>query len=220
MSRSRLNSNNGRSLPAFFMIARKSTRFWRVLHCAAFTVAGATPRAFHASAAATANTSSAKRSNASMDGIYGRKRGGDISSGFVSLSSGSDGELPQRFAETKRKLVSGYEQEVRARWRRLLDALKKEVAIVEKYGSSVIPEIAFADLPYASSEFKDAVKKRGTCIIRGVMPEQEARSYKHELDQYVKANPSTQGMHASSSLSSSIVRSQLNSISSRQSTGL
>lgn len=121
------------------------------------------------------------------------KAGGDISSGFVSLTTGVATSLPQRFAALKAKLLQGRDQEVTASWQRLLKELREEVAIVEKHGSAVIPEIAFADLKNASREFKEAVRKRGSVIIRGVVPEKEARSYKTDLDEYIKANPSTKG---------------------------
>lgn len=121
------------------------------------------------------------------------KKEGDISSVFVSLSGASATPLPERFANIKRNLISGNENHVRASWYRLLERLAVENEIVSRQGPAVIPQINFRDLSKPPNEFINEVKKRGVAVVKGVVPEDEARAYKTEVEEYVKANPGTKG---------------------------
>ena len=121
------------------------------------------------------------------------KKEGDISSVFVSLSGASPTQLPERFAHVKQRLISGNEDRLKASWRRLLGQLPSEIRIIERKGPDVIPQINFSDLEKPSSEFVSEVKKRGVAVIKGVVPEDEARVYKTEIEEYVKSNPWTKG---------------------------
>lgn len=124
---------------------------------------------------------------------------GDISSVFVSLSGGNEPAppLPQRYADLKRRLLAGREDEIKRGWDRLLHKLKDEVRTVKERGSSIIPSIEFKDIKNAPASFREELQRRGIAVIRGVVPEAEARSYKEEIEAYVRANPSTKGMHLS-----------------------
>ncbi|KAK7223611.1 hypothetical protein V2G26_011614 [Clonostachys chloroleuca] len=122
------------------------------------------------------------------------KKEGDISSVFRSLSAGDSTEtLPQRFAEVKRSLIQD-PVALQNSWNRLLDHLRVETEEIVKQGSACIPEIDFADIENPSKDFNDALRKRGVAVIRQVVPENEARAYKEEIEQYVAANPSTKGV--------------------------
>ncbi|VUC21251.1 unnamed protein product [Clonostachys rosea] len=119
------------------------------------------------------------------------KKEGDISSVFRSLSGGDSSEtLPQRFAEVKRNLIHD-PVALQNSWNRLLAHLKVETEEIAKEGSNCIPEIDFSDIERPSKDFSDALRKRGVAVIRQVVPEQEARAYKEEIEKYVAANPST-----------------------------
>jgi hypothetical protein len=122
------------------------------------------------------------------------KKEGDISSVFVSLSGAGPAKLPSRFADMKRQLIQGNEDRVAASWARLLGQLSKENEIVAQKGPDVVPQINFEDIGKPSTEFLKEVKKRGVAVIRGVVPVDEARAYKAEVEEYVKANPWTKGM--------------------------
>jgi hypothetical protein len=74
-----------------------------------------------------------------------------------------------------------------------LSRLKDEVEIIAEKGSAIIPEIQFSDIDNPSAEFNESVRKRGVAVVRQVVPEKEARSYKDEIEAYVAANPSTRG---------------------------
>jgi hypothetical protein len=123
----------------------------------------------------------------------GSKKEGDISSVFASLSGNAPEPLPHRFANVKRKLIQGREEAVTASWERLLNALEKEVKTVENLGSLIIPSIQYDEMRRKFPEFQKDLKERGAGVIRGVVSQDEARYYKTDLEEYIKANPSTKG---------------------------
>jgi hypothetical protein len=129
------------------------------------------------------------------------RKEGDISSVFVSLSGVTPDPLPQRFADIKRQLIRGNESAVTASWKRLLEQLAVENQIVKQKGPDIIPSIQFRDLQNPSQDFISDIKKRGVAVIRGVVPEEEARGYKNKVEEYVKLNPWTKGNITSSSTS-------------------
>ena len=122
------------------------------------------------------------------------KKEGDISSVFVSLSGAAPTPLADRFAAIKRQLITGHEDAIRASWQRLLERLIVENAEIAQQGPGIIPQIDFSNLSNPSQDFLQAVKKRGVAVVRGVVPESEARGYKTLVDEYIKTNPGTKGM--------------------------
>ena len=121
------------------------------------------------------------------------KEEGDISAAFISLSGVKAEALPRRFADLKRRLVAGHEKQLTASWNRLLQELHDEILNIKRHGSNVIPETHFNDIGVESTKFEQAVHKRGVAVIRGVVPEAEAREYKNEVERYVRDNPFTKG---------------------------
>ncbi|PVH88398.1 DUF1479 domain protein [Cadophora sp. DSE1049] len=119
------------------------------------------------------------------------KAEGDISAVFPSLSGVVMEPLPERFTEIKRQLIQGNEERLTESWQRLLKQLAVENEIVKERGSDIIPQIEFEELRNAPSGFVKDIKKRGVAVIKGVVPENEARGYKNEVEDYVKRNPST-----------------------------
>lgn len=101
--------------------------------------------------------------------------------------------LPKRFAQVKADLVSGSETAVAESWSRLLTQLRQEVASIAEAKSPVIPTIDFQDLetPATRDAFLGDMKIRGAGVIRNVVPEDEARVMKRELDTYIADNPHT-----------------------------
>ncbi|KAI0864864.1 DUF1479 domain protein [Xylaria cubensis] len=122
--------------------------------------------------------------------MHQTKREGSIADSFASLSGGSK-PLPQRFLDLKRSLVAGHEDQVTESWQRLLTQLKQENRILAKEGSGVIPSLQFANLEEDLTKLRSEIKKRGVVVIKGVIPEDEAASYKSDLEEYVRQNPST-----------------------------
>lgn len=122
-----------------------------------------------------------------------QRKEGDISSVFVSLSGVKPEPLPERFANIKRQLIRGHEERLSASWQKLLKQLATENETVKRQGPGIIPQIQFNDLGNASKGFIAETKKRGVAVIKGVIPEEEARGYKTEVEEYVKLNPWTKG---------------------------
>ena len=123
--------------------------------------------------------------------ITGRKAEGDISSVFASLSGATPQPLPQRFADLKRNLIAGHEDEVVKGWNRLLRRLQDEVALVKKAGSAIIPEIEYKDIENPSEEFRRQHKERGVALVRGVVDPRTASEWKRSLREYISHNPQT-----------------------------
>ncbi|KAG6368388.1 hypothetical protein INS49_002594 [Diaporthe citri] len=101
--------------------------------------------------------------------------------------------LPKRFAQVKADLVSSNETAIAESWSRLLKQLRQEVASIAEAKTPVIPTIDFQDLeaPAKRDAFLDDLKVRGAAVIRNVVPEDEARAMKRDLDTYIADNPHT-----------------------------
>ena len=120
---------------------------------------------------------------------------GDISSVFPSLSGVESPPLPPRFADLKRRLIQGHEYSVWRSWYRLLADLRREIDVIKRLGSRVIPELEFRDMHDMEKRtmFRDGLRKRGVGLIRGVVSEREALGWKELLKRYIQTNPSTKG---------------------------
>ncbi|KAH7237722.1 uncharacterized protein BKA55DRAFT_520407 [Fusarium redolens] len=119
------------------------------------------------------------------------KKEGDISDAFTSLSGAQREPLPDRYRQLKLNLLQGRQDKIVQSWNKLLRELKRENEIVAKKGPGVIPQIDFKDFEKSSHGLREEVKKRGVVVVRGVIPEGEARAYKAEVEEYVAKNPST-----------------------------
>ncbi|PSR80096.1 hypothetical protein BD289DRAFT_374616 [Coniella lustricola] len=143
--------------------------------------------------AATATTTATATATTSPLPTGASKREGNISDSFASLAGIKNGPLPDEFRLLKQSLVQGREQEIKASWNRLLDELRVENEIVAERGSAVIPEVRYAHLTEDLQSKRQEIRKRGAVVVRGVIPEEQARGYKFELDEYIKKNPQTKG---------------------------
>lgn len=124
-----------------------------------------------------------------------QKRAGDISDAFVSLSGQAFKPLPSRYAELKRRLISGNETAVQASWRRLLGRLQEEIPKLVSGGPRVVPEIQYSELDNPSHGFDADYKRRGVAVVRGVIPEAEALKMKEDVKKYINDNPHTKGIY-------------------------
>ncbi|KAK6222432.1 hypothetical protein QIS74_04134 [Colletotrichum tabaci] len=98
--------------------------------------------------------------------------------------------LPSRFAGVKKRLIAGHEAAVEASWRRLLDAMRVEMADIQARGSELIPSIAFADIndPVRVEAFAHRLRRYGVAVIRGVVSPEDARSWVGETHDYLERN--------------------------------
>ena len=120
---------------------------------------------------------------------------GDISSVFPSLSGAVSAPLPPRFADLKRRLIHGHEDQLRDSWQRLLANLREETEVIKALGSRVVPELSFRDLENVDKRtaFRDELRNRGVAVIRGVVAEREALGWKELAKGYIQNNPATKG---------------------------
>lgn len=122
------------------------------------------------------------------------KKEGDISDAFTSLSGAQREPLPDRFRLRKLDLVRGREQQIEKSWKALLRELRRENDVVANKGPGVIPQIKYDDFERSAEGLKEEIRKRGVVVVKGVVPEDEARAWKGEVEDYVYKNPSTRGI--------------------------
>ncbi|KIW27071.1 uncharacterized protein PV07_06849 [Cladophialophora immunda] len=120
------------------------------------------------------------------------KEAGDISSVFPSLSGKKPDPLPPRFSALKKTLIRGNEDAITASWQRLLKSLEREIAEIRSEGIDVIPSIEFRDVVAGTvpQSKLDAIRHRGTAVIRNVLPREQALDFKQQAKEYIAANRS------------------------------
>ncbi|KAH0436343.1 hypothetical protein CcaCcLH18_04363 [Colletotrichum camelliae] len=98
--------------------------------------------------------------------------------------------LPSRFAGVKKRLIAGHEAAVEASWRRLLDALRTEIADIQTRGSDLIPSINFTDIndPVRVEAFAHRLRRYGVAVIKGVVSPADAQSWVQETHEYLDKN--------------------------------
>ncbi|KAF6822711.1 hypothetical protein CMUS01_10974 [Colletotrichum musicola] len=98
--------------------------------------------------------------------------------------------LPSRFAGVKKRLIAGREAAVEASWRRLLDALRTEIADIQRRGSDLVPTINFSDIndPVRVEAFAHRLRRYGVAIVRGVVSPDDAKSWVRETHDYLDKN--------------------------------
>ncbi|KAL2801065.1 hypothetical protein BJX66DRAFT_321034 [Aspergillus keveii] len=119
------------------------------------------------------------------------KAAGDISSVFPSLRKDYKPEpLPPRFKDLKERFFRENEDALKKSWERLLPSLEEEVHKIKSKGSDIIPSVEYADVisGNVSSDILAEIRHRGSVVVRNVLPRNEARSYKEQIEEYVAAN--------------------------------
>ncbi|KAK5662194.1 hypothetical protein OQA88_8099 [Cercophora sp. LCS_1] len=120
----------------------------------------------------------------SMASMNSMKPEGDISGSFASLSGKEAEPLPDRFRQLKLDLVRGHEDAVFASWKRLLATLRRENDLVARKGPAIVPEVRFSNLDADLQDNASEIRKRGVAVVRGVIPEDEARAFKYQIEEY------------------------------------
>ncbi|KAI0339923.1 DUF1479-domain-containing protein [Trametopsis cervina] len=102
------------------------------------------------------------------------------------------GPLPPRFIELKKEIAGShpdFEKRVTAAWADLLKELKTGTDEIAAQGSEIVPQVDFSELDTISESTRANIVRRGCVVIRNVVPDKEATSWRVELQQYVKENP-------------------------------
>ncbi|KAJ7082858.1 hypothetical protein B0H15DRAFT_851751 [Mycena belliarum] len=104
--------------------------------------------------------------------------------------------LPPRFTEIKRGIAAAnpnFEQDLTKAWNEVLAELDRVSKTIVKEGSAYIPQVAFADLDKLSEAQIADIKRKGTVVIKDVVDDAQARAWKSSLEEFVKANPQSEG---------------------------
>lgn len=133
------------------------------------------------------------------------KKGGSIENVFATLSGGSlSDRLPDRFTEVKQSIIQSqsHSEAIQTAWKEVLESLKTETKEIEEKGASLIPQVTYPgdDVvdqksleEWMGKETIEAIKRRGSVIIKGVVPVEKALQWKQDIREYVKLNPQTKG---------------------------
>ncbi|KAK7032721.1 DUF1479-domain-containing protein [Favolaschia claudopus] len=105
-------------------------------------------------------------------------------------------ELPPRFADIKRSIAAAnpnFEQDLTKAWNEVLTELDKVTKTIASAGPSYIPQVAFADLNTLTEGQIADIKRKGSVVIKDVVDDEQARAWKASLDEFVEANPQSDG---------------------------
>ncbi|WEW56004.1 hypothetical protein PRK78_001439 [Emydomyces testavorans] len=119
------------------------------------------------------------------------KPAGDFSAVFPSLRPDYKPEpLPDRFQELKQHLFRQNPEPLTQSWPRLLSSLQSEIEDIYSNGSKVVPSLNFNDLKSGniSPNILSEIRRRGTVVIRNVLPKSFALELKQRAKDYIAAN--------------------------------
>lgn len=113
---------------------------------------------------------------------------GDISSVFSHLG-GKGINLDPSFLTLKQEIAPKDPAILNHAYRRLMESFEKETVEIKEKGSSVIPQVTFAEIQSNNGQFPphiaDEIRKRGCVVIRNVVSREEAQGYKEEIKKYI-----------------------------------
>ncbi|PPQ79097.1 hypothetical protein CVT25_002890 [Psilocybe cyanescens] len=104
--------------------------------------------------------------------------------------------LPARFIDLKVEIASAYpdfEQNATRSWVEILEEMDKVTKKIIEEGVNYIPEVDFAHLENLNREEVEKIKRRGSVVIRNVVPDEQAVKWKEELKEFVTVNPTVEG---------------------------
>ncbi|BGP57446.1 hypothetical protein JCM8202_002004 [Rhodotorula sphaerocarpa] len=111
---------------------------------------------------------------------------GSIASVFSSLGGDAFVPLESRFLTLKKDLFSDALIES---WRSVLAALEERTAEIREIGSEAIPQVSHQDVQAGlSPKLTDEVKRVGTVVVHGAVPQDEASAWKAQIQEYIAAN--------------------------------
>ncbi|GAA5863597.1 hypothetical protein JCM3774_006543 [Rhodotorula dairenensis] len=131
-------------------------------------------------------SSSIRRSLASS--AESEKPEGSIASVFSSLGGDAFVPLEPRFLDLKKELFSDALVES---WRSVLASLEHRTAEIRQLGTALISQVTYADIQAGlSKEMTGEVKRAGTVVVHGAVPEPEAIAWKQQIRDYIAKNRS------------------------------
>lgn len=120
---------------------------------------------------------------------------------------------PAGLLKLKEDIVASYpdfEANVTKAWKDIIAELAVVTETISKQGTNVctlgssfrhpysplgqyLPQLDFADLPNLTEAHKTDIKNKGCVIIRNVVDDQQAIAWRHNLQDFVAANPDVEG---------------------------
>ncbi|PPQ71598.1 hypothetical protein CVT24_006458 [Panaeolus cyanescens] len=114
------------------------------------------------------------------------KAEGSIAAIFTSLTDENHVALPDRFAELKRDL---WNEGLVQSWKEVLGELESEVEHIAARGAEIIPKVSYRDIKSGLSKADiDTIKRVGTVIVQGGVPQEEALAWKQSIVDYAANN--------------------------------
>ncbi|KAJ9142974.1 DUF1479-domain-containing protein [Pleurostoma richardsiae] len=114
--------------------------------------------------------------------------------------SAAGGELDDYCLNLKRKIIDQYgEETLRSSWLQVCSKLEMVTAEVAKEGTNAIPVLSFSEMEGLTEVRKMEIASRGCCVVRGVIPETEARQWFDELKIFITDNEGSHSTEADTS---------------------
>ncbi|KAG5634131.1 hypothetical protein H0H81_003270 [Sphagnurus paluster] len=115
-----------------------------------------------------------------------QNQGGDISDIFTSLTGEAAADLPPCFSDLKKTI---WNEDMLQSWKEVLEELKVAVEEVASRTQDMILRVSYDNIKQGLSESQVAsIKKMGTVIVTGGVPQEEALGWKQSIRDYVAAN--------------------------------
>ncbi|KAF8886070.1 DUF1479-domain-containing protein [Gymnopilus junonius] len=105
--------------------------------------------------------------------------------------------LPARFADIKASIAASYpdfEANAIQSWGEILQELNEVAKVIKTDSVDYVPQVNFTDLHKLSPEGVEKIKRRGTVVIKDIVPDEQAAKWKDELKEFVKINPDVDGL--------------------------
>ncbi|KAK7461874.1 hypothetical protein VKT23_008308 [Stygiomarasmius scandens] len=102
----------------------------------------------------------------------------------------------QHFLNVKKEIASSFpdfQAHVTNAWVEIIDELSKTADKISSAGPDYIPQVNLSELSSLSPEKVDEIRRKGTVVIRDVVDDADAISWKQQLKEFVEANPDIEG---------------------------
>ncbi|GAA5913505.1 hypothetical protein JCM6882_002381 [Rhodosporidiobolus microsporus] len=132
-------------------------------------------------------STSAPRPAVASPATDANEEGGSIADVFSSLSGDAFVPLEQRFSDLKKSI---WHDGLIESWRTVLARLEERTEEIKAKGNAVIPQISYSDIRSSSlsASVKAEIKRVGTVVVHGGVPQEEALQWKKDLVAYAKSD--------------------------------
>ncbi|CCM02223.1 uncharacterized protein FIBRA_04303 [Fibroporia radiculosa] len=106
------------------------------------------------------------------------------------------GPCPPRFVEIKKDIAAShpnFQERITKAWNELLVELEQVTAEITDQGTEYVPQVTFSELANLGPERVEEIRRKGSVVVRDVVDDAEASSWKDWLQEYVSTNPGIDG---------------------------